>query len=67
MDETTRLRAILEEASAELKALIRTAPGGERLRLLRACLFDLEKTSYTLERGVASGAGEVHGAGSSAG
>ena len=64
MDETTRLMAILEEAAAELKTLIRTAPGAERSRLLRACLFDLEKTSYELERGVASG--EERGTGSGA-
>ena len=66
MEETTRLMAILEEAAAELKTLIRTAPGGERSRLLRNCLFDLEKTSYDLERSVAAGAGERRDPGSGA-
>lgn len=41
--------AILDEAAAELKTMLRTMPGGEQSRMLRTCLFNLGKASYNLE------------------
>ena len=66
VDEMVRLTALLDEAAAELKTMLRTLPAGENPRMLRTSLFDLETASYNLERNAASGAGEGPSTGSGA-